>query len=160
MARRLLVALAPVAAALLMAAVALAAPENRATFSGTFHARAGKLCDFAYRQTFTIDYTFKELDNGGYIEHDDVFVTHKNLETGYTLHERDRTSLIVNPTQGTVKNVGVFWHLRNAAGKLVVVQAGQLTFDANTGELLKVTPHVNPDYAAVICPALGGSPAS
>jgi hypothetical protein len=75
------------------------------------------------------------------------------------LHERDRTSVIFDAKKGTGKNVGVFWHLRNAAGKLVVVQAGQMTFDSN-GNLIKVTPHLNPDYAAVICPALGGSPAS
>ena len=57
------------------------------------------------------------------------------------------------------KEVGNFWHLRDARGKLVVVHSGQDIFDTNTGELLKITPNVNPDFAAVICPALGGSPA-
>jgi len=32
-------------------------------------------------------------------------------------------------------------------------------FDTETGELLKVTPAVNPDFAGLICPALGGQPA-
>jgi hypothetical protein len=41
----------------------------------------------------------------------------------------------------------------------VVVHSGQDIFDTNTGELVKVTPNDNPDFAAVICPALGGSPA-
>jgi len=39
-----------------------------------------------------------------------------------------------------------------------VVQAGQLVISA-AGEILKVTPAVTPDSAAVICPALGGQPA-
>jgi len=40
-----------------------------------------------------------------------------------------------------------------------VVQAGQLVISP-TGEIIKVTPAVNPDTAAVICPALGGQPAT
>ena len=55
------------------------------------------------------------------------------------------------------KDVGVFWHLRDASGKMVLVHAGQLRFD-ETG-LIKFTPNLNPDFAAVICPALGGNPA-
>ena len=46
----------------------------------------------------------------------------------------------------------------NAEGKLVVHQAGQLVISP-AGEILKVTPDVNPDNAAVICPVLGGQPA-
>jgi hypothetical protein len=42
---------------------------------------------------------------------------------------------------------------------LVVVQAGQLLFDTETGELLKFTPNITPGFADVICPALGGAPA-
>ena len=61
-------------------------------------------------------------------------------------------------TAGQTKTVGIFWHLRNADGQLVVIQAGQLVISA-AGEILKVTPDVTPDNAAVICPALGGQPA-
>lgn len=124
-----------------------------------FEARPGELCNFAYRQVFTVNLTWKEFSNGAYIEHDTSLVRHINLRTGYTLHERDRTSFILSAKKGTAKNVGVFWHLRTPTGKLVVVQAGQLSFNADTGELIKVTPNLNPDFAAVICPALGGSPA-
>jgi hypothetical protein len=53
----------------------------------------------------------------------------------------------------------MFWALRDASGKLVVQQAGQLVFDTDTGEIVKITPQFNPDFAAVICPALGGNPA-
>jgi hypothetical protein len=160
MARRLLIVLVALAATLVWAGTARAAPENRDTFAATFDAAAGQLCDFAYHQEFTVNFSFKELPNGAYIEHDRLFVEHTNLETGYTLREQDRQNFIVNPSTATVKIVGVFWHLRDAAGKMVVVQAGQLTFDLNTGDLTKVTPNVDPDFAAVVCPALGGSPAS
>jgi len=39
-----------------------------------------------------------------------------------------------------------------------VVQAGQLVISAATGEVLKVTPAVNPDGAACHLPSLGGTP--
>ena len=46
-----------------------------------------------------------------------------------------------------------------AAIAFFVQQAGQLLFNTDTGEVVKVTPHFDPDFAAVICPALGGNPA-
>jgi hypothetical protein len=33
----------------------------------------------------------------------------------------------------------------------------QVVFDA-VGDVIKVTPNFNPDFAAVACPALGGHP--
>jgi len=39
----------------------------------------------------------------------------------------------------------------------VLVQAGQIVFSAAAAELLKFTPNMNPDSAAVICPAMGAS---
>jgi hypothetical protein len=62
------------------------------------------------------------------------------------------------PDQARV--VGIFWHLRDADGKIVLVQSGQLVINLETGEIFEVTPAINPDFAAVICPALGGQPAS
>jgi hypothetical protein len=85
--------------------------------------------------------------------------THTNLDTGYSLTEVDHFTAEFDDGTARYKQVGIFWHLRDPSGKLVVVQAGQSIFDTNTGELLKVTPNNNPDFAAVICPALGGSPA-
>jgi hypothetical protein len=38
-------------------------------------------------------------------------------------------------------------------------KAGQLVVNADTGEIVKLTPSINPDFAAVVCPALGGQPA-
>ena len=63
-----------------------------------------------------------------------------------------------NAGDQTLKGVGLFWHLRTPAGKVVVVHAGQTVLDTATGEFVKLTPNSAPDLAAVICPALGGSP--
>jgi hypothetical protein len=82
--------------------------------------------------------------------------THTNLDTGFSLTETG--DFTVFTTAGQTKTVGIFWHLRNAEGQLVVVQAGQLVISP-AGEILKVTPDLNPDNAAVICTALGGQPA-
>ena len=159
MTRRLLFPCLMLAAVLVFTSVAMAAPEQRGSFHEVLTFKAGEVCDFPYRQAVTVNFTFKPFSSGKYIEHDQLFVSHTNVSTGYTLREHDSEAFIVNDKQGTIKTVGVFWHLRDASGKLVVVEAGQMTFDSNFN-LIKVTPHVNPDFAAVICPALGGAPAS
>jgi hypothetical protein len=43
----------------------------------------------------------------------------------------------------------------------VLVRAGEVTFDASTGQLISFTPNSAGDqtFAQVVCPALGGSPA-
>jgi hypothetical protein len=84
-------------------------------------------------------------------------VVHTNLGTGYTLTDTDHFNVTFQ-SDGTEKDVGVFLHLRNASGQLVVVRAGQVRYDSN-GDVVKFTPNSGPDAAAVICPALGGNPA-
>jgi hypothetical protein len=93
------------------------------------------------------------------IDHISLVKTHTNVETGYSLTDVDHFTVEFNAGMERFKQVGVAWHLRDAQGKLVVVQAGQLVFDTGTGEIVKGTPSLNPDFAAVICPALGGNPA-
>jgi hypothetical protein len=129
----------------------------KATFPFHHTFPAGQVCDFALRESATISenaITFPDRT----IEHLKFQITHTNLVTGFKLTEIDHSTLFT-AADGQTKQVGIFWHLRNAQGKIVVVQAGQLVLSA-TGKVLKVTPGVNPDFAAVICPALGGQPAT
>ena len=116
---------------------------------------AGAFCDFTYGEAATVSlnaiiFANSETDHIAFTD------THTNLDTGFSLTETG--DFTVFTAAGQTKTVGIFWHLRNADGKLVVVQAGQLVISA-AGEIVKVTPDVNPDSAAVICPALGGQPA-
>jgi hypothetical protein len=138
----------------------------KSSFSGSFSIPAGQLCDFGYAETFTlVDNAILFLDPNNpsgvskVLDEETVYVTHTNLDTGYSLSEVDHVTLTFDASGFVQKQVGVAWHLRDAAGKLVVVQAGQVLFDTSTGEVIKVTPNINPDFAAVICPALGGQPA-
>jgi hypothetical protein len=120
-------------------------------------APAGQFCDFAIHNVGTgTDNIVMFPDRT--IDHVDLQVAHINVDTGFTLTETDHFT-VVTAADGQTKQVGIFWHLRDADGKIVVVQAGQLVFSA-TGEVLKFTPNTNPVNAAVICPALGGQPAS
>jgi len=117
---------------------------------------AGAFCDFNYGEVATVSvdaiiFAGTETDHIAFTD------THSNLDTGFSLTETGHFT-VFTAADGQMKIVGIFWHLRNADGKLVVVQAGQLVISP-TGEILKVTPDVNPDKAAVICPALGGQPA-
>jgi hypothetical protein len=143
---------------------AAAAPTHmKFTVSDTDFAPAGELCDFNYSAPFTAEVNeivFGDPNNPiRVVDHVTLIKTHTNLDTGYSLTEVDHFTAEFDAGTARYKQVGIFWHLRDPSGKLVVVQAGQSIFDTNTGEVLKVTPNNNPDFAAVICPALGGSPA-
>jgi hypothetical protein len=129
--------------------------KSTSTVEMTFE--AGTFCDFTYRLMAKLSenqviFTDRTIDQ---IEAD---FTHTNLDAGFTLTEVDHITLFA-AADGQTKFVGLLFHLRNADGKLVVVQAGQLVFSA-TDEVLKFTPNADPDNAAVVCPALGGQPAS
>jgi hypothetical protein len=129
--------------------------KSTATFD--FTVPAGAVCDFAIRNAGTVSDNVVIFPDR-MIHHGDLFVAHTNVATSFTLTETDHGTQFT-AVDGQAKLVGIFWHLRTPEGKIVVVQAGQIVVSA-TGEILKVTPSVNPDIAAVICPALGDTPRS
>lgn len=116
---------------------------------------AGTFCNFNYGEVATVSLN-AIISADSETDHIAFTDTHTNLDTGFSLTETG--DFTVFTTAGQTKTIGIVWHLRNADGQLVVHQAGQLVISA-AGEILKVTPDVNPDNAAVICPALGGQPA-
>jgi len=147
--------LAPVAGS--TAAWADSPQHVRSTFSSEETVPAGQLCDFTYHNDFTLTTNAVIFPDGTEIDQDVIHATHTNVDTNFTLTETDYFSLQFRA--GQVKEVGIQWHLRNADGKLLVVHAGNIVFSP-TGDVLSFTPNINPDFAAVICPALGGHPAS
>ena len=118
----------------------------------------GALCDFNYGELATVSLDAIIFADGTETDHIAATVIHTNLDTGFSLTEVDQFT-VFTAADGQTKTVGIVWHLRNADGQLVVVQSGQVVISP-TGEIIKVTPAVNPDTAAVICPALGGQPAT
>ncbi len=147
-------ALAPVAGS--TAAWADGPQHEKSTFTFVDTTPAGTFCDFTWRAVGTGSDNVVTTPNNT-IDHVVLHITHTNLDTGFTLTETDHFTG-VTAAGGQTRLVGIFWHLRNADGKIVVVHAGQLVF-SDKGELLKFTPNSGPDEAAVICPALGGHPA-
>jgi hypothetical protein len=129
----------------------------KSTMTLDFTVPAGQFCDFDLRNVGTISDNVVIFPDR-MIDHVDLHVAHINVATGFTLTETDHFT-VFTAADGQTKSVGIFWHLRTTAGKIVLVQAGQLVISA-TGEVLKFTPSINPDSAAVGCPALGGHPAS
>ena len=113
----------------------------------------GALCDFNYGEVATVSLDAIIFADGTETDHIAALVIHTNLDTDFSLAEVDHFSAFT--VAGQTKTVGIIWHLRTADGKLVVVQAGQLVISP-AGEIVKVTPAINPSTAAVICPALGG----
>jgi hypothetical protein len=157
---------AMVAAGTVLAVLTLAARSTTAWADGPQHVKstfpfapppqpAGAFCDFSYGEVATVSlnatiFAGRETDHIAFTD------THTNLDTGFSLTETGDFTMFT--TAGQTKTVGIFWHLRNTEGELVVIQAGQLVISP-AGEIVKVTPDLNPDNAAVICPALGGQPA-
>lgn len=162
--KRLFVVVGSLAVITLAASVATAATPTHTKLSvtDTDFVPAGDLCDFDYRASFTANVNivvFGDPDNPTRVVDQVTLVkTHTNADTGYSLSEVDHWAEVFDAGSERFKQAGLFWHLRDPGGKLVIVQAGQIVFDASTGKIVKVTPNSNPDFAAVICPALGGNP--
>ena len=156
MVRRLLLALALGALVIgALAPVASAAkPEHfTETFEDAFVLAAGEVCDFEYGQSYTGRDIVTIFDDRAQV-HEMITITHSNLDTGYTLTEV--LSYNITFYEELDRTVGILWHLRDADGKMQVVQAGQITFE---GDEVTHTPGINPDFADVVCHALGGNPA-
>ena len=156
MVRRLLLALAVGALVIgALAPVASAAKPEHFTepFEDEFVAPAGEVCDFEYFQSFTGRDIVAIFENRVQV-HEKITITHANLDTGYTLTEV--LSYNITFYEDSDRTVGLVWHLRDADGKMQVVQAGQITFN---GDDVTHTPGINPDFADVVCHALGGNPA-
>jgi hypothetical protein len=155
-----------VAAGTMLGVLTLAAGSTAAWADGPQHVKStftfenpqppGAFCDFNYGEVATVSLD-AIIFAGTETDHIAAIVIHTNLNTGFSLTEVDHFT-VFTAADGQTKTVGIFWHLRTADGKLVVVQSGQLVISP-TGEILKVTPDLNPDNTAVICPALGGQPA-
>jgi hypothetical protein len=163
--KRMILAAAAAAATLLAitAGTARADPVTRVpfSFSQTNSFPAGTVCDFNYEETVTLMGAFTELPNGeAVVQNLTEHVTHTNLDTGYSLSEVDHIADVALPNSSTEIAVGIFWHLRDASGKTVLVKAGEASFNFVTGEI-RFTPNSGEDQtgAQIICPALGGSPA-
>jgi hypothetical protein len=145
---------------------AQAAPPVREpiSFLGSFDFPAGEICDFAYHREVTITGTlYLFFDKQGEIVREmdisRVQVLHRNADTGFTLTESIHTHFVLDATKETVMQSGQNWQLRDAQGRIVVVHSGNLLFDLEQEELVRVTPNFGAEFADVLCPALGGSPA-
>jgi hypothetical protein len=158
---------AMVAAGTMLGVLTLATGSTAAWADGPQHVKStftfenpqppGAFCDFNYGEVATVSLD-AIIYAGTETDHIAATVIHTNLDTGFSLTEVDHFT-VFTAADGQTKSVGIFWHLRNADGQLVVVQAGQVVISP-AGEIVKVTPDLNPDSAAVICPALGGQPAT
>ena len=156
MVRRLLLALTlgVLASGVLVPVASAAKPEHfTETFEDDFVFAAGEVCDFEYRQSYTGRDIVTIFDDRVEV-HEMITITHSNLDTGYSLTEV--LSYNITFYEDSDRTVGIIWHLRDADGKMQVVQAGQLIFDENG---VTHTPSINPTFEEVICPALGGNPA-
>jgi len=166
---RLLIFAVAAFAAVLFVSLAAAKPPTHTTnpFSGTVScdlttctnpdaSTSPAFCDFAYSQVFSGTDEVSTFSDGRVLVHEKLQVKHTNVGTGFSLTESDQINVTFY-ANGGAKEVGVFWHLRDASGKMVVVHAGQIVFD-DQFNVVKFTPNSGPDFAAVICPALGGNP--
>jgi hypothetical protein len=147
--------------ATLVGAASAARPAHfRDSFSDSFVTPAGERCDFDYQISFTVhfnDVVFGDPDEPDrVISHVTAFISHTNLDTGYTLSEVDRWTDHLDFINGVGTTTGIIWKLRTPEGKLVFTQMGQIVFSFEDGDL-KRTPHMQPaDVSPTVCGLLGG----
>jgi len=164
--RRSVIAGAVLAVGTLLGVLAPAAGSTPAWADGPQHVKstmtfdfvfpAGTICDFDFHNVLTVVDNAIIFPDGNMTEHLLTEATDTNLATGYTLTDSDHSTLFT-AADGQLKFAGLFFHLRDSSGKLVAVNAGQAVISP-TGEVLRFTPHINPNDAAVLCTALGGHP--
>ncbi len=134
------------------------------TSQRVFDLPAGSFCDFAYHEESNFLQNIKIFfdDSGNPIGTEDqirVSVIHTNVETGVTLTEVLHYAVHVDFVTGEYRVTGSSWQLRDENGRIVLVGAGMFLVDLFTFELIVETPNVRSDFAATICPALGGASA-
>jgi hypothetical protein len=165
--RRLIVLAVTAVLTLGLAPATLAAAPNhvREIFTSEFDFAAGEACDFHYVQTNDVKQNTIEFGDvtadGSYLFTINARVVHRNADTGYTLTEMAQTVERFVPGAAVDKMIGIFWHLRDADGRLVAVYAGQWIMDwsGQAPVIVKITPNLSADFWGVLCPALGGNPA-
>ena len=163
---RLLPASAIAAIALLV--IVAVAPAQRVTHrtrvtSFDTHNAAGEFCDFPWATHTKI--TTHSIIFGRpsrprrQIDHIRYQAVNINESSGLRVVEDDRFTVTFTRSNLHYKYVGVYWHLTTPGGKRVKVSAGQFIVDLKHGGYVKQTPHIDPGFADVICPVLGGHPA-
>ena len=120
-----------------------------------FDLPAGVACDFAVHEevsyTQNITRWFDDAGNLVRVEDQiDLWVLHRNAETGKTLTERDHYAAHVDLVTGAVKQTGQSWHLRDSDNRLVLSGAGLVSANLFTGEVYQETPHQDPDGCAAL----------
>jgi hypothetical protein len=147
------------------ASVAAAAHVTHRTHVDRFTSlnAAGDFCDFTWKaqtKVTTHSIIFGSPNSPSReIDHLRYQAVNTNVDTGLRIIEDDRYTVIFSRQNHRYKYVGAYWHLTDASGKRVLVSAGQFIVDFRKGAIIKRTPNIDPDFAGVICPALGGSSA-
>lgn len=168
--RRVIVLLGSLAVSMALTAPGASADaplQDRLLDSGSFTFGAGEMCDFAYRYSF--DTTVHVIAWGApeqprkLIAHLGIEATHTNLDTGVSLTERSSYHQLLNVGGAGFRSVGSLQHLWTAAGKNLLLAAGQVWFAPDPVSPIRSTPHAQPGLpdgnAEPICTALGGAPA-
>lgn len=163
--RRTIVLVPVVALAVLMMAPAANASRNatreKVTFDYSFEPQAGEACDFAYAETGSGWFNLVTVGSGPKMEiiaGGTSFFSHENVDTREVQTEKVVYQDIIFYEEQRIVEAGLLWHLRDAEGKLILVEAGLIVYDLNEN-VLKVTPNRTPGLWEVMCPALGGEPA-
>ena len=155
---RLVVLIGALVSALGLASVAAATPPTHTsqTLIISQSLPAGTFCDVNVNSDFTLIDDVTTFSNGRTEDHTRALFTYTNLDTGSVVTAVGRLN---DHSDSTGSNdQGLFPRLRDASGKVVSVNAGQVRFDSSF-QVVAFTPNTAPSLRAVVCPALGANPA-
>jgi hypothetical protein len=151
---------AAAAVVLLCPATVLANPPTHTTqhVDTAYVLAPGELCAFSVAVHSVGDNDFTTFDDGSFIAHSSFSDTYTNLDTRSVLYVRSAYTGHVEHSAFTIgHDTGAFLQLRDANGKLLAQDSGQLAFDFSPGApgITKVTPNAEAAITQdVICAAL------
>jgi hypothetical protein len=151
-----------VSGSVLMASPAAAVPpeKNPIEFAFSFVSPAGEICDFDLQ----VDLSFSGLEIA-YFDQDgnlvrvfdelNVFFLGTNVATGESVSSDFHLNETFDPQIEQIAERGLWDQIRDESGRVIAVIAGRMVFDANTGEVISITPNVEPGFP-IVCEVLGG----
>jgi hypothetical protein len=151
-----------VSGSVMRASPAGAVPPDREPFEFTasFVLPAGSPCSFDLGLEFDVSgLEIAYFDGDGNLirvfDANSGVLVATNLATGDSVSSDFRYNQTFDPQTEDVVERGLIDQFRDSDGRVIEVHAGLMVLDANTGDIISVTPHTGPGFP-VICDALGG----
>src|SRR6266511_1655558 len=151
-----------VSGSVLIASPAGAVPPEKEPieFTFSFVIPAGEACNFDLQLDFDVSgLEIAYFDEDGNLvrvfDELSVVVVATNLATGESVSSYEHFNETFDPQSEQIVQRGLIDQIRDEDGRVIAVIAGKWVFDANTGDIISMTPNVQ-QRIPILCQAFGG----